>query len=88
MIYVAVTPAWQIIRALVYWRGSRISETTEKKAGVPEYAKTSVETALIASAKEGFPTILKSETQTASPCGASAGRPWTPTAMVTMNTDN
>ena len=58
----------------------------EKNPGVPEYAKIIEDTALIAWAKDGLATTLKSETQAVSVCGAEAGRSWTPTAMITMKT--
>lgn len=58
----------------------------EKNPGVPEYAKIIDDTALMASAKDGLATILKSETQAVSVCGAEEGRSWTPTAMITMKT--
>jgi hypothetical protein len=47
-----------MISDLVYWRGSRVSETIEKNAGVPAYAKTIEDTAAIASEKLGLATIL------------------------------
>ena len=50
--------AWQAIRDLVYRRGSRISDTIEKKPGVPAYAKIREEIAEIASVKLGLPTSL------------------------------
>ena len=58
----------------------------EKNPGVPEYAKIIEDTALIAWAKDGLATTLKSETQAVSVCGAEEGRSWTPTAMITMKT--
>ena len=58
----------------------------EKNPGVPEYAKIMEDTALIAWANDGLATILKSEAQAVSVCGAEAGRSWTPTAIITMKT--
>jgi hypothetical protein len=40
---------WQVRTARVYMRGSRISDTILKKAGVPAKEKTMVETAAKAS---------------------------------------
>lgn len=59
----AVTPDWHMSKAGVYLRGSRISDTIEKKPGVPENANTRLETAVIPSVNDGLPTILKSECQ-------------------------
>lgn len=70
----------------MYLRGSRISDTIEKKPGVPEKANTRFETAEIPSENDGLPTILKSECQGWSVCGAAAGRSSIPTAMVTIRT--
>lgn len=61
--YTVVTVPWQISRAEVYWRGLRISDTIEKKPGVPEKANTRLQTAVMASAKDGFPTTFQSETK-------------------------
>ena len=58
-----------------------------KRPGVPENAKASDETAVMASVKDGLPTILKFETQTVSVCGAAEGRSCTPTPIVTMRTE-
>ncbi|GMF77364.1 unnamed protein product [Aspergillus oryzae] len=65
---------------------SRISDTILKNPGVPEYAKTRDETAVIPSLKLGLLAILKSDTHTPS-FGAEAGRSSIPTAMVTIRTD-
>lgn len=46
---------WHTIKDRVYRRGSRISETMLKKAGVPAYAKTIEEMAAKASAGFGLP---------------------------------
>lgn len=79
-----VTVDWQMIRDLVYLRGSRISDTMEKKAGVPAKAKTSEEQAEIDADQPLLATILKSEMKGCPSFGAAAGRSWTPTATVSV----
>lgn len=49
---------WHSVKARVYWYGSLISATIEKKAPVPAYANMSVETAETAWVKDGFPNNL------------------------------
>lgn len=70
----------------MYLRGSRISDTMEKKPGVPENANTRLDTAVMPSVNDGLPIILKSECQGVLVCGAAAGRSWIPTATVTIRT--
>jgi hypothetical protein len=56
-----------------------------KNAGVPEKAKTIIAMADMSSAKVGSATALKSEVN-GTVCGPAAGRPRTPTAIVTVKT--
>jgi hypothetical protein len=58
-----------------------------RSPGVPEKANRRLETAAIASAKEGLPTTFQSDTQGPSVVGAAAGRSCIPTAIVTIITE-
>lgn len=54
----AATNAWHTSTARVYLWGLRISAIIAKKPGVPEKAKRSVDTELMAVVKDGLPMIL------------------------------